>query len=440
MSDHDHSNEIIRCSFCGIEKSPEVPLISGNEGRICEACVKLAHQVVSSWGQVHKKVSLSPQLRTPSAIKKHLDDYVVGQEAAKETLAIAVYNHYLRLLNSAKVDLSENDDVVELEKSNVLLVGPSGTGKTLIVRSLAKILGVPFVSADATSLTQAGYVGDDVDSIVARLLDAADGDVNQAQWGIVYIDEIDKIARRGGGATNMRDVSGEGVQQALLKLVEGSEMKVPKPGRRREGGEDVRIDTRNILFIVGGAFPGLEELIGNRVQPAESSIGFHSTPSKDRPPVNRLLASIQPDDLQSFGLIPEFIGRFPIISFLEELDVESLLKILTEPKNALIKQYRQLFAYQGVQLDISEGALDFIASDAVERKTGARGLRSVLESALHKTMFEMPGIAGLRSCILDVETDSESGAKKLFVRREIDELAAAEEERAAEDEVQAGTA
>jgi len=435
----DHESETIRCSFCGIEKSPEVPLISGNDGRICEACVKLAHQVVRSWGQVSKKVSLSPQLRTPSAIKQHLDEYVIGQEAAKETLAIAVYNHYLRLLNSAAVDLSESDDVVELEKSNVLLVGPSGTGKTLIVRSLAKILGVPFVSADATSLTQAGYVGDDVDSIVARLLDAADGDVNQAQWGIVYIDEIDKIARRGGGATNTRDVSGEGVQQALLKLVEGSEMKVPKPGRRREGAEDVRIDTRNILFIVGGAFPGLEELIGNRVQPIDSSIGFHSMPGKDRPSVNTLLANLLPDDLQSFGLIPEFIGRFPIITFLEELDVAALLRILTEPKNALIKQYRQLFAYQRVQLDVSDAALNYIASDAVSRKTGARGLRSVLESALHKTMFEMPGLAGLRSFLLDVEECADGEESKLIVRKKIDELTDIEVSDSSKGRAQAGT-
>ena len=267
----------ICCSFCGVEKSPEVPLVSGNEGRICESCVKLAHQVVGTWGQSKTQKALTPQLRTPMAIKEHLDDYVIGQEEAKETLAIAVYNHYLRLLNSgANADLGQDGGGVELEKSNVLMSGPSGTGKTLIVRSLAKIIGVPFVSADATTLTQAGYVGDDVETIVSRLLDAADGDVNQAGWGIIYIDEIDKISRRGGGATSTRDVSGEGVQQALLKLVEGSEITLSKSGQRKESSEKTVLDTRNILFIVGGAFPGLEALIESRIIPKESSIGFHS--------------------------------------------------------------------------------------------------------------------------------------------------------------------
>lgn len=414
-------NETICCSFCGAKKAPQVPLISGNEGRICEVCVKLAYQVVNSWGHVYKQVgSLSPELRTPAAIKQHLDDYVIGQEMAKETLAIAVFNHYLRLLNSAKDDLSDNADAVELEKSNVLMVGPSGTGKTLIVRSLAKILGVPFVAADATSLTQAGYVGDDVHSIITRLVDSADGDVNQAQWGIVYIDEIDKIARRGGGAANMRDVSGEGVQQALLKLVEGAEQKVSKPGRRRESSEDVVVDTRNILFIVGGAFPGLEELIGIRVQPMDTSIGFHSVPQQDTPTVNQLLAHLLPDDLHRFGLIPEFIGRFPITTFLQELDVDALLRILTEPKNALVKQYRQLFAYQGVQLDITDTALQHIANQAIERKTGARGLRSVLENVLHRTMFEMPSIAGLRQCILGLRADADQ-PNQLHVHNVIDD-------------------
>ncbi len=396
----------LHCSFCGAEKSVEVPLITGNEGRICEACVKLAHQVVSSWGHSKTHQNLKPQLRSPAAIKKHLDDYVVGQESAKETLAIAVYNHYLRLLNSHQDSLHDIEGV-ELEKSNVLMVGPSGTGKTLLVRSLAKILGVPFVLADATSLTQAGYVGDDVDSIISRLFEASDGDLKQCQWGIVYIDEIDKIARRGGGATNTRDVSGEGVQQALLKLVEGGEQKIPKGGKRRENAEEVIVDTRNILFIVGGAFPGLEELICQRVQPRDSSIGFLSHSKKEKPLVNELLENLLPDDLQGFGLIPEFIGRFPITTFLQELDLEALLKILTEPKNALVKQYRQLFAYQGKQLAFTQTALEFIANEAIARKTGARGLRSVLEATLHKTMFDMPGIEGLQKCV--VELDAEEG-------------------------------
>lgn len=413
------NQDSIHCSFCGVEKSAQVPLISGNEGRICEACVKLAHQVVTSWGHTQKNSALNPQLRTPEAIKKHLDDFVIGQEQAKETLAIAVYNHYLRLMNTRKETLEDDDSNIELDKSNVLMVGPSGTGKTLIVRSLAKILGVPFVSADATSLTQAGYVGDDVDSIIHRLLDAAEGDVNQAQWGIVYIDEIDKIARRGGGATSVRDVSGEGVQQALLKLVEGTEQKVSKSGRRREGSEDVIVDTRNILFIVGGAFPGLEELVCNRIKPKDTSIGFHSKAEHSKPDVNELLENLLPDDLQGFGLIPEFIGRFPITTFLQELDVEALLRILTEPRNALVKQFRQLFAYQGKTLEITEQALTFIAEEAVSRNTGARGLRSVMESALHKTMFEMPSLSGLRGCVLDV---SEGDTPSLVVKNQFDDL------------------
>lgn len=407
----------VTCSFCGVEKSSSVPLISGNEGRICEACVKLAHQVVSSWGHAQKDADLGPNLRTPLAIKKHLDEYVVGQELAKETLAIAVYNHYLRLNNSVVESLETDQGAVDLEKSNVLMVGPSGTGKTLIVKSLAKILRVPFVSADATTLTQAGYVGDDVDSIITRLLDAAEGDVNRAQWGIIYIDEIDKIARRGGGATNVRDVSGEGVQQALLKLVEGTELKISKSGRRRENNEEVVVDTRNILFIVGGAFPGLEDLIGDRVNPKDTSIGFHSKREEQQVHVSQLLENVLPDDLQSFGLIPEFIGRFPIITFLHELDVEALLSILTEPKNALVKQYRQLFNYQGKTLEFTEAALDYIASEAVRRKTGARGLRSVLESTLHKTMFEMPSTNNLMGCVIDVEEveeDTTLCVKKLF--------------------------
>lgn len=406
-------DEKLYCSFCGVEKSPEVPLISGNEGRICEACVKLAHQVVSSWGitQTHKEVK--PQLRTPEAIKKHLDDYVIGQDLAKETLSVAVFNHYLRLINSTKESLGDDDADVELEKSNVLMVGPSGTGKTLIVRSLAKILGVPFVSADATTLTQAGYVGDDVDSIITRLLESAEGDVNRAQWGIVYIDEIDKIAKRGGGATGVRDVSGEGVQQALLKLVEGSEQKISKSSKRREGGDDVSIDTRNILFICGGAFPGLEELIGSRVQPKDTSIGFHSKREQSSVQLDELLAAMLPDDLQQFGLIPEFIGRFPIVTFLSELDVDDMLCILTEPKNALIKQYRQLFSYQGKSLTFSDSALQFIAEDSVKRKTGARGLRSILESTLQKIMFEMPSRDGLTGCVVDLDGEAEPAELKV---------------------------
>ena len=417
-------NEKLHCSFCGVEKSPQVPLISGSEGRICEACVKLANQVVSSWGQKRKVQKMAPELRSPAAIKKHLDDYVIGQETAKGTLAVAVYNHFLRLLNQGAQDLCGDLAGVELEKANVLMAGPSGTGKTLIVRSLARILGVPFASADATTLTQAGYVGDDVDSIIVRLLEAAGGDVEQAQWGIVYIDEIDKLAKRSGGGANVRDISGEGVQQALLKLVEGTELRLPKAGRRREGGEEVTVDTRNILFIVGGAFPGLEELISNRVRPKQTGIGFHTPPKSESLGVNELMAAMMPDDLNSFGLIPEFIGRFPIITFLQELDLTALVRILTEPRNALVKQYKQLFAYQSVTLDITDAAINYVAEQAIERHTGARGLRAVLEAALHDTMFNIPTTPGLRRCVLDVRTSGEK--PELFVSTVVDAVESTE--------------
>lgn len=400
--------EKLHCSFCGVEKSPQVPLISGSEGRICEACVKLAFQVVGSWGQRRRNQARAPELRTPAAIKQHLDEYVIGQDTAKETLAVAVFNHYLRLMNQGQQPFCQQQGSVELEKSNVLLAGPSGTGKTLLVRSLARVLGVPFAAADATTLTQAGYVGDDVDSIIARLLEAAGGDVEQTQWGIVYIDEVDKLAKRGGGATAVRDISGEGVQQALLKIVEGTELKLPKSGRRRDGGEELTVDTGNILFIVGGAFPGLEDVVRDRIRPRQSSIGFLNSPTDEAPPVNELLSALQPDDLQKFGLIPEFIGRFPVITFLQELDVDTLIRILTEPRNALVKQYRQLFAYQGVTLDITDEAIRFVAEQAVERHTGARGLRAVLEAALRSTMFSMPSTSGLRRCVLQLRHEADN--------------------------------
>lgn len=410
------------CSFCGAEKSPTVPLIAGNEGRICEACVKLAHQVVTSWGQRRQAQQLAPQLLTPAAYMQHLDESVIGQDEAKETLAVAVYNHYLRLLNCTREPVCQLGGTVELEKSNILMAGPSGTGKTLLVRTLARILGVPFASADATTLTQAGYVGDDVDSIIARLLEAAGGDVQKAQWGIVYIDEVDKLARRGGGGTAVRDISGEGVQQALLKLVEGSEVRIGKGGRRGEHGEEQVVDTRNILFIAGGAFPGLETLVGSRVHPRGSAIGFHALPQQQAPSINELLAALLPDDLHEFGLIPEFIGRFPIITFLRELDHATLLRILSEPRNALVKQYQQLFAYQGVKLEFSEAALGHIADQALLRRTGARGLRAVMESALQRTMFEMPAQPQLRSCLLDLDEEG----RELVVLRQFDEYAEAQ--------------
>ncbi|MFS2159472.1 ATP-dependent Clp protease ATP-binding subunit ClpX [Pseudomonas sp. Pseusp122] len=407
-----------RCSFCDAEKSPDVPLIAGNEGHICAACVNLAHQVISSWGQHRKNQKLAPQLRTPAAYKAHLDESVIGQQAAKQTLSVAVYNHYLRLLNQGSEVTCQLGSPVEPEKSNILMAGPSGTGKTLLVRMLARTLGVPFATADATTLTQAGYVGDDVDSIISRLLEAADGDVQQAQWGIVYIDEVDKLARRNGGGSTARDISGEGVQQALLKMIEGSEVRLGKSSRRGDQGEEQVVDTTNILFIAAGAFSGLEELISRRVQPKGSSIGFRAVPQQPRPPINELLASLLPDDLHEFGLIPEFIGRFPIITFLQELDHVTLLRILTEPQNALIKQYQQLFAYQGVTLDVTPEALSFIATQALSRKTGARGLRAVLENVLQPIMFTMPSQPRLCRCTLELQQD-EQGSESLQVVQQL---------------------
>jgi ATP-dependent Clp protease ATP-binding subunit ClpX len=393
------------CSFCGAAQGTDTPLIAGIDGHICEACVALAYQVITSWGRSR---SLSGPLKAPPKpleIKEHLDRYAIGQESAKESLAVAVYNHYKRLACESREPRRALDEGerVEIDKSNILMLGPSGTGKTLLASTLARIVGVPFAIADATTLTQAGYVGEDVESILARLLEAAGGNRELAEWGIVYIDEVDKLARVGEGSHGTRDVSGEGVQQALLKLVEGTQVKL-NPKGRKESADAPLIDTRNILFMVGGAFAGLEKVLKRRLEPGPSGIGFQSEP-KDRSkstPNPRLYEETEPEDLRHFGLIPEFIGRFPVLVGLHDLDEAALVRILTEPRNALVRQYQQLFAFEGVRLDFEPEALVAIAAKALARGTGARGLRAVLESLLKRPMFELPSMSGVLACRIDV--------------------------------------
>jgi ATP-dependent Clp protease ATP-binding subunit ClpX len=399
-----------RCSFCEIEASASVPMIAGAEGHICEACVILASQVVSSWGKKKALSEMPKELPKPVEIKAMLDQYVIGQDLAKEILAVAVYNHYKRLKHETSkiAGLGSADQSVEIGKSNILLIGSSGTGKTLLASTLAKIVGVPFAVADATTLTQAGYVGDDVENILVRLLDVANGDISKAEWGIVYLDEVDKIARSPEQAIGTRDVSGEGVQQALLRLVEGSLVKVSLKGRRKDqggsGGDSAMIDTRNILFISGGAFPGLEKYVEKRLIPAHTAIGFHAEMnSTEKPKLEDMLNATQPDDLKKFGLIPEFIGRFPVLAPLEPLDIDALIKVLTEPKNALVKQYQQLFSFDDVELEFTQDALAEVAKQAIEHNTGARGLRGIMEKVLRRIMFDIPSRENVQRCIINAE-------------------------------------